>query len=119
MEKVKRCVKPGLVLLGVVLVYLGILLALAYTGVIGLRGIFIMNFIVMTIVLLVLGIRTGKKTSKKGYLEGLKVGGITVIVLLLVNLIFYRSFSLALFLYYLVLIASSTIGSILGINLKH
>ncbi len=119
MEKVKKYVKPTLILFGLIIVYLGILLSLAYTGALGLKGIFIINSIVMTIILLILGIRTGKKTSKKGYLEGLKVGGITVIILLLMNLIFYRSFSLVLFLYYLVLIASSTIGSILGINLKH
>lgn len=118
MEKVKKYIKHALIMLGTVVLYLGILLVLAYTGAMGLKGIFIMNSIVMTILLLIFGMRTGKKASKKGYLEGLKIGGITVMVLLLANLIFYRSFSLVLFLYYLVLIASSTIGSILGINLK-
>ncbi len=119
MEKVKKYIKPTLMSLGLIILYMSILLILAYTGVMGLKGIFIINSIIMTILLLFLGMRNGKKTSKKGYLEGLKIGGITVLVLLLINLIFYRSFSLVLFLYYLVLIASSTIGSILGINLKH
>jgi putative membrane protein (TIGR04086 family) len=72
----------------------------------------------MGVLTFILGIINGKKASKKGYLEGLKLGSIIILILLIFNLIFIRKFSLNTFVYYLVIIASTTIGSMIGINLR-
>ncbi len=118
MEKIKKYLKPTLVFLGVFAFYLVMLLIFNYTGLIKLDSIVKINFVVMYVMALFLGIIEGKKTSKKGYLEGLKLGGIVICILFLLNLIFYRHFSIYILLYYLVIITSSTIGSMVGINLK-
>ncbi len=118
MEKLKKYLKPTLWFLGTFILYLVILLVVNYTGVIKLNSIVKINFVVISIITLILGVIEGKKTSKKGYLEGLKIGGIVISILFLLNLILYRSFSLYILLYYLVIIASTTIGSMIGINLK-
>lgn len=65
-----------------------------------------------------MGIGIGRKSSKKGYLEGLKLGGIIILSLLLINLLFIRTFSLSILMYYLIILASSIIGSMIGINIK-
>ena len=65
----------------------------------------------------IFGIMNGKTSVKKGYIEGLKLGGLIILILMILNLIFYRKFSLNIFIYYLIIIASSTFGSVIGINL--
>lgn len=119
MDKVKKYLKRIGVLVGFALIYFVIMSLLAYTGILKLSTVNILNLIVFSVVTLMIGIGIGKKTSKKGYLEGLKYGGIFVLIMLLLNLIFYREFSLYTFLYYVILLASPTIGSMIGINMKH
>ncbi len=117
MGKVKKYIKPILIWLVLIIMYFSILVMLYST--IDLKGIFIINASTMSMVLLFLGVKSGKKASKRGYLVGLKKSSIFISIILLINLLFYRSFDLILFSYYLVLISSGTIGSIIGINLKH
>lgn len=118
MTKVKKYLKPTLFVLGGILIYLFALSLLHYAGTLTLKTIGSINFAVAALVSLLAGLRRGKKTSKKGYLEGLKLGGIIVLILFIMNLILYRSFSLYAFLYYFLILVSTTIGSMIGINLK-
>lgn len=65
------------------------------------------------------GFYIGKNTTKKGFLEGLKLGLIFSITLILFNyLAFDNSFKLKYLLFYLILIISSILGSMIGINKK-
>lgn len=67
----------------------------------------------------IFGLKNGKKASNKGYLAGLKVGGLFLLVLLIISLFTSKNiFSLTTFIYYLVLILASTLGGSLGINKK-
>lgn len=67
----------------------------------------------------IFGLKNGKKASNKGYLAGLKVGGLFLLVLIIINLFTSKNiFSLSTFIYYLVLILASTLGGSLGINKK-
>lgn len=59
----------------------------------------------------------GRASSKKGYLEGIKYGGIWVVVLVLTNVIL-RSFTLLSLIFYVLLLLSSLGGAIVGINVK-
>lgn len=119
MEKAKKYIKSTSMCLLALVIYLIVLLILSYTGLLKLNTIEKINFVVMAIIALAIGVISGKKTSKKGYLEGLKHGGIIVLIMFLLNLIFYRWFNLYIFLYYLVIVSSSMIGSMIGINIKH
>ena len=77
----------------------------------------ILFMILMIMIFLIIGYRFGKNAVKKGYIEGLKIGFCLILVLLFINVVFYKSnFSLERIIYYIVLILSSIMGSMLGIN---
>ncbi len=77
-------------------------------------------FIFMLLFFSILGFFYGKKTPSKGYLEGLKISFLLIVFLILINLLFYQNrFSLERIIYYIVLILSSTIASMIGINKKN
>ena len=59
----------------------------------------------------------GKKSDNKGYLEGIKFGLITTILFLIISfLAFDQGVTISSFIYYLILIITSSIGSMFGIN---
>ena len=60
----------------------------------------------------------GKKSLKKGYLEGIKYSLIFIIFILILNLLFIKYFNLNLIIYYLIIIITSIFASTLGINFK-
>ncbi len=59
----------------------------------------------------------GTKSNKRGYIEGLKLGSIIIIIFLVVTLI-TKSFTIRTLLYYSILLLTSTLGSMIGINKK-
>lgn len=59
----------------------------------------------------------GKSCSKKGYFEGLKLGSCFSITLLTISIITSK-FTWKLLLYYFIIIITSILGSIIGINKK-
>ncbi len=65
-----------------------------------------------------LGFKNGKISKSKGYLAGLKIGLIFIAILIIFNLIFLRNFKISLLIYYLLLLMSSVLGGMLGINRK-
>lgn len=57
--------------------------------------------------------------KEKGYIIGLKLSILLILVFILINLIFFKTkFSIDRFIYYIILIASSTLGGSFGKNLK-
>lgn len=60
----------------------------------------------------------GRKASKKGYLEGLKLGGIIIAVFFIISLFSGNIISLSKVIYYLLLLLVSVVASSLGINMK-
>lgn len=59
-----------------------------------------------------------KKINDKGYLLGLKLGLTFVVLLIMINLILFRSsINLNRFIYYIILIASGVLGGSFGKNL--
>ena len=102
----------------VIIVYLLLLTLLNYFQIIKFNNIIKINFIAIAIITFIFGIMTGKTSTKKGYIEGLKTGALIVILLFLLNLLFLRNFNLHIFIYYITIIISSTFGSMVGINLK-
>ena len=69
--------------------------------------------------LLVSSILIGKKSLEKGYLEGIKFGFIFVLFLLIFNFLAFDSgIKLSNILFYFIMILTSSLGSMIGINRK-
>ncbi len=80
----------------------------------------LLSLIGILFICLISGFKCGLNSEEKAYLKGLKRGLIYVAILLLLNLLTLSfSFSLKNFLYYLLIIMTSILGSIIGINRKH
>jgi len=76
-------------------------------------------FIYNLIIFFIMGLKMGKKCASKGYLAGLKIGLVLILILFIINLITIRKiFNITTIIYYLVLILSSITGGMLGINKK-
>lgn len=63
------------------------------------------------------GLIIGIKTNKKGFIEGLKLGSIFILILLVLNIVVFQ-FKFKSLLYYLILITTTSLGSMIGINIK-
>lgn len=64
------------------------------------------------------GFILGRKNKKNGWKEGLKLSLIFIIILIILEFIFKNHFELKNILYYLILISSTTLGSMIGITKK-
>lgn len=63
--------------------------------------------------------KTGKKASKKGYVAGLKISGILLLLLIIINILTtHKLFSIPTIIYYLVLLLVGALGGMIGINKK-
>ena len=100
------------------IIYLIIISFLSYYKVINFDLIPSISLIFGSFIMIALGIDIGKKREKKAYIGGLKLGIIITIVLLAINLVFFRLFSIKTVIYYCILILSGIMGSIIGINKK-
>lgn len=118
MIKLKKYATKVLTWITSLVFYILLLMVLNYTGILKFKMIIKFNFIIIAAITFIFGIFNGKKCPKKGYIEGLKQGGLIVLILTILNIIFIRKFSLNILIYYLIIIISSIIGCIIGINLK-
>lgn len=81
---------------------------------------YIFSFLLLLIILLCLFFNSfilGKESKEKGYFEGIKLGSLFTITFLLIVLITHK-FTWKLLIYYFIIITTSILGSILGINKK-
>ena len=60
----------------------------------------------------------GKKCKQKAYLEGLKFSSLYLLLISIIKLLLHSSFNYKVIITYLIIILSSIIGSMIGINLK-
>lgn len=100
------------------LVYLLIITTLAHFNVLSYKIISLISFIYIICLFMLSGFRIGMRSEKKGYLSGLIIGVFNIILILILALVF-RSFpEVKSLIYFLVLLLSSTLGGMFGINLK-
>lgn len=76
----------------------------------------VLKIIISIIAMFIGGFIIGKKSDKKGYLEGIKLGIIYIIIIFLLSILGLSNFKFSKLLFYLMLILSSSIGSMFGIN---
>lgn len=76
-------------------------------------------FILNIILFFALSFINAKKKQKRGYLEGLFIGLIFILLMYLIKLIIVNnSFNIATIIYYIILLLSSILGGMFGINKK-
>ena len=103
--------------LSIILILMFLATLLNYNNILNIKITNILKIIIPLFSVALGGYIMGKKAEKNGYLEGLKIGLIIVILLLIPNLIFF-SINIKDFIFYLILIISSIFGSMFGINMK-
>lgn len=100
------------------IVYLLIITSLAHFNIISYKSVSLISFIYIISLFMLSGFRMGMRSEKKGYLSGLIIGVFNIILILILALIF-RSFpEIKSLIYFLVLLLSSTLGGMFGINIK-
>ena len=76
-------------------------------------------FIFNLLAFFILGFKNGKKASSKGYIAGLKMSGLFLLVLIVINLFTAKNFfNVSTIIYYIVLVLAGTTGGMVGINKK-
>ena len=99
------------------LIFTIILSILYYFNIMSDKSLNILKLITTVISLLIGGIYIGNKANKKGYLEGLKIGLVIIFLFFIISyLVFDKGIDIKESIYYLMLLASSIIGSMIGIN---
>ena len=92
---------------------------LNYFNIINSNTINYLKLISIIISFIIGGIDIGRKGTNKGYLEGLKIAAISIVILLLLNILgFNKGISIDTIIYYLIITISTVLGSIIGINKK-
>ena len=90
-----------------------------YFNIINDKILSILNILTPIAGLLIGGFYIGKHSTSKGYIEGLKLGTIFSVLLIIFNfLAFNNHFKVKYILFYLIIIVSAILGSMIGINKK-
>ena len=93
--------------------------ALNFFNIITTNTMNLFKMIIPVITILISGIYLGNKAKSKGWKEGLKLSIVIIILLLLIHLIWMRNtFGIKNIFYYSILMISSMVGSMIGINIK-
>lgn len=100
------------------LIYLIIITSLSYINVFNYKVTSTISFIFINLLFCIFGFKSGKQSEKKGFLSGLITGAVNILALLFLSMIFKCLPSSKTLLYFLILIISSVLGGILGINFK-
>jgi len=104
-------------ILSIILILTLITTLLYYFNLIGDKVFSMFKIIIPSFSVLLGGIYIGKNSNKLGYIEGLKLGIMFCIFLLIFNfLAFSNSFKIKYLLFYVILNISSILGSMIGIN---
>ena len=119
MEYLKNIGKSLLYIFSIIIVSTFLITILNYFNIISAKIIAILKILIILISMFVGGYLIGKNSKQKGWLEGIKLSGIVIAVLILFKYLGLQDkFSGYHLIYYLILIISCTLGSMIGINRK-
>ena len=100
------------------IIYLLIITTLAHFNIISYKTVSVISFIYIVGLFMFNGFIIGKSSEKRGYLSGLLVGIFNIILILILAMIF-RSFpEVKSLIYFVILLLSSSLGGMFGINFK-
>ncbi len=118
MGKIKNYLRGIVYFYVLLIIYLIIITTLNYFNVFSYQTISIINFISMIILFMVIGFSIAIKSQKKGYINGLIIGGFNIVLFLFLAFVLGDAPKLTAGIYFLILLLSSTIGGMFGINYK-
>jgi len=105
--------------IGTILVFTFIITLLNYFNMFSYKIVIIFKIIIPIMSIFIGSLIMGKNSSNKGWLEGIKYGIIFTIILCIMNYLILRTaFKVQDLIYYLIIILTSSFGSIVGINYK-
>lgn len=117
MNYLKKIGLSLLYIIGIILVSTFLITLLNYFNIISGTTLTISKILILTISLFIGGLITGKRSTKKGWLEGLKLALIFLVILILFNYLgLGNAPKIKNLLYYSIIIISCIFGSIIGIN---
>ena len=118
MNYLKKIGKFTLTLLLSIMILCFILSIFYYYDIINNNIYNIMKLIIVIATLFINAILLGKNTNKYGLVEGLKLGGIFIIIMIIIKAIFNSNFDIRFFIYSIIILLTTSVGSIIGINKK-
>ena len=90
-----------------------------YFNLLSINGINISKIIIPIISVLSGSFYMGTKIKNKDWLEGIKLSSLIILILLIIDLlVFKNSFEIKNLIYYIIILVSSMVGSMIGINKK-
>lgn len=117
MNYLKKTGKAFIYIFSILLITTFIFSLLNYINFIGSSVFTVIKLIIPMISLLIGGYIVGKNSKKCGWLEGIKLGLIFILFLFIFNYLALKHLpELKSIVYYLIIIGSSTIGSMIGIT---
>ena len=93
-------------------------LILAFFNIVGVKTYSLVILIIMSITAFISGFLVGRRAKQKGYINGIIFGAVLVFLLFIFSLFGENNYSIHSFIYYLIIILSSTVGSMFGIQKK-
>ncbi len=101
------------------IIILGLILnTLYYFDVINNNIYNIMKMVIVLGVLFINALFLGKSSNKYGIVEGLKLGAIFLLVMIILKLITNSSFDIRTFIYSFIILLTTSVGAVIGINKK-
>ena len=100
----------------IIIIY-SFLTLLYYFNIIDFSLFSILKLLTIMISFLIIGFILGKNTNKKGYVQGIRYGGIWICFLFLLSIILHK-FQLKSIIFYFIIFFCSILGSVFGINKK-
>ncbi len=117
MNRLKNIAFSTLYMIITILVMTFIITIFNYFGLFSKNIVSIFKIIIPMLALFIGGFSIGKKSNKKGWLEGLILSIVFIIILLIFNfLAFNNTIEFKNLLYYFIMMVSCIFGSMLGIN---
>lgn len=113
----KKYYKSLLISIGAIIFLTLIITLLNYIGFINLKFINIFKYFVPFLAMFIGGFILGKNSNNKGWLEGIKLGLMVILILFAIIMIFY-DLNINQLINYFIILAGSILGSIFGINKK-
>lgn len=119
MEFLKNSLKSLLYIFSIIIVSTFLVTTLNYFNIIGPKLLTIFKILIILSSMFTGGIIIGKNSKQKGWLEGIKLGLIVTVILVLFKYLgLNQKFLITNIIYYVILIISCTLGSMIGINKK-
>ena len=114
---IKNYVKATLIILGLLFIFSIIFNILYYYDILNNNSLKYFKMLVSIISFFIGGIFIGKKSLNKGYINGLKLSLIIVIIFVTIGIIF-NNINFTRIFYYLIMSTCITFGAMIGINKK-